>query len=107
MLANPKRGPMPNKPITLSQRVRGVIAEVLRIPSEEVFESSDLKEDLLLDDLEFAQLIMALEEDFEVEFTDNCLKKMVLVGDCVDLVRTKLDEETTQVTALEASLRPE
>jgi acyl carrier protein len=64
-------------------RVKEIIAEELGIEEEEINIDSDLTDDLGADSLDAIELIMAIEEEFDVEIADSEATKIKLVSDIV------------------------
>ena len=64
-------------------RVKEIIAEELGIEEEEINIDSEISEDLGADSLDAIELIMAIEEEFDVEIADSEATKIKLVSDIV------------------------
>lgn len=62
--------------MALEARVREIIAEQLGIGDEEVQEDSNFGSDLGADSLDFYELIMALEEEFDIEVPEEDAEKL-------------------------------
>ena len=67
-------------------RVKTIIVEQLGIEPDEVQMNSNFVNDLGADDLDFVELIMAFEEEFEVEIPDNVAERIKTVGETVNIV---------------------
>lgn len=67
-------------------RVKRVVMEQFRVSEEEVALTANLVDDLAADSLDSVELIMALEEEFEFEVSDEEADKIVTVADLVALV---------------------
>lgn len=76
--------------VVLEQRVKEIIAEQLGVEQEEVTASDSIVDDLGADSVDIAELIMALEEEFEVEISDEEAEKLLTVKDAVDYVRKSI-----------------
>jgi acyl carrier protein len=63
--------------------VKEVVVEQLNVNPDEVTESSDFVEDLGADSLDVVELVMALEEKFEVEIPDEAAEGIKSVKDVV------------------------
>ena len=68
------------------KRVQKIIAEQLDLDDAEVQMSSRIVEDLGADSLDVVELIMALEEEFNMEIPDNVAEKVKTVGDIVNYI---------------------
>ena len=66
--------------------VKEVIVEQLNVSPEEVKPESKFVEDLGADSLDVVELIMALEEKFEIEIPDSEAEKIKTVQDVVDYI---------------------
>ncbi len=67
--------------------VKGIVVEQLGVEEEEVSLESSFIEDLGADSLDIVELIMALEEEFELEVPDEDAEKLLTVGDVVDYIK--------------------
>ena len=74
---------------TLVTEVLETIAEQLAIDVKEVSEEKSFIEDLNADSLDLTELIMTLEEKFNVEITDEQAEKLKTVKDVIDFVKSK------------------
>jgi acyl carrier protein len=66
------------------EKVRNIIAEQLGIDPEEITMESSFIDDLGADSLDIVELIMALEEEFDIEIPDEDAEKIKTVGDVVE-----------------------
>ncbi len=69
------------------EKVQEKISEQLGIEPEEVTMESSFIEDLGADSLDIVELLMALEEEFDIEIPDEEAEKLVTVGDVVDYIK--------------------
>jgi acyl carrier protein len=74
---------------TLVKEVLETIAEQLAVDVNEVTEEKSFIEDLNADSLDLTELIMTLEEKFNVEIADDQAEKLKTVKDVVDFVKSK------------------
>lgn len=65
------------------ERVRDIIVDQLDVDPDEVTMEASFKDDLDADSLDLVELIMAFEEEFGGEISDEQTEKMVTVGDVV------------------------
>jgi acyl carrier protein len=70
--------------------IREVAAEVLSVDPDQVTESARFKEDLDADSLDLVELVMGLEERFDIEVPEEDLEGVTTVGQAVDLVLSKV-----------------
>lgn len=68
-------------------RLKKVIVEQLGVEESEVTLESSFIEDLGADSLDIVELIMALEEEFDIEIPDEDAEKILTVGDALDYIK--------------------
>ena len=73
----------------LSSRIIDIIAEQLGMDVTEVKPDSTYVDDLGADSLDIVELIMALEEEFEVEVPDEDAEKLLTVQQTIEYIRDK------------------
>ncbi|MDU4889067.1 MAG: acyl carrier protein [Clostridium sp.] len=73
-------------------KVRAKIAEQLSIDENEITMESGFVDDLGADSLDIVELIMALEEEFDMEIPDEDAEKITTVGDVVEYIKARVDE---------------
>jgi len=69
------------------EKVKKIIVEQLGVEEEDVAMESSFIDDLGADSLDIVELIMALEEEFDIEIPDNEAEKITSVGDAVDYIK--------------------
>lgn len=74
---------------TVDERVKKIIAEQLGVEEEEVTPEAHFVEDLGADSLDTVELVMALEEEFEIEIPDEDAEKILTVGKALDYIKEK------------------
>ncbi|MCS6317509.1 MAG: acyl carrier protein [Nitrospira sp.] len=74
---------------TVDERVKKIIAEQLGVEEEEVTLEAHFVEDLGADSLDTVELVMALEEEFEIEIPDEDAEKILTVGKALDYITEK------------------
>lgn len=67
-------------------QVKGIIIEQLGVEEEEVKLEASFVEDLGADSLDIVELVMALEEEFDMEIPDEDAEKIKTVGDTVKYI---------------------
>lgn len=70
--------------------VKAVIAEELEVEEDQITKESHIVDDLGADSLDVVELIMRLEEKFEVEIPDEEAEKIQTVDDAVKFIESKL-----------------
>ena len=70
------------------EKVRDIIAEQLGVDEDDIAMESSFIDDLGADSLDIVELIMALEEEFDMEIPDANAEKIVTVADVVEYIKT-------------------
>ncbi len=70
------------------EKIRDIIVEQLGVDESQVTLESSFVEDLGADSLDIVELIMALEDAFDVEIPDSDAEKIATVGDAVEYVKS-------------------
>ncbi|NLV98331.1 MAG: acyl carrier protein [Clostridiaceae bacterium] len=68
------------------ERVRGLLAEQLSIEEDTIEMSSNFIDDLNADSLDIVELIMTLEQEFNLSIPDEEAERIRTVGDAVDFI---------------------
>lgn len=68
-------------------KVKAIIVDQLGVDETEVSTESSFIEDLGADSLDIVELIMALEEEFEIEVPDEDAEKLATVSDAVEYIK--------------------
>ena len=71
---------------TVEERVKKIIAEQLGVEEDEVTPEASFVEDLGADSLDTVELVMALEEEFEIEIPDEDAEKITTVQQAIDYI---------------------
>ena len=69
------------------EKVKGIIVEQLGVADSAVTMEASFIDDLGADSLDIVELVMALEEEFDIEIPDADAEKVVTVGDVVDYIK--------------------
>lgn len=72
------------------EKVKEILCEQLDVEEEKVTLESSIVDDLGADSLDVVDLVMSLEEEFDVEIPDEDVENMKTVGDIVKYVEKKL-----------------
>ena len=67
----------------IAERVKKIVVEHLGVEPEKVVESAHFSDDLGADSLDTGELVMAFEEEFNVEIPDDAAETIQTVGDAV------------------------
>ena len=73
------------------EKLQGIIAEVLNIEPEEVTMAATFVDDLGADSLDIFQIIMGIEEEFDIEIPNEAAEQMVTGGDAVEQIKNALN----------------
>ncbi len=73
----------------IESKVKDIIVEQLSVNAEDVKPEAKFIEDLGADSLDIVELIMALEEEFDLDIADEEAEKMATVGDAIDFIKEK------------------
>ena len=77
---------------TLEDRVKETIVQQLGVEKEKVTNEASFVEDLGADSLDTVELVMALEEEFEVEIPDEEAEKIKTVQEAIDFVKEQQEK---------------
>lgn len=69
------------------EKLKKIIAEVLNVDEEEITMDTTFVDDLGADSLDIFQIIMGIEEEFDIEIAQEEAEKIVSVGDAVEAIR--------------------
>ena len=75
--------------MALLEEIKEVVVEQLSVNADEIKEDSKFVEDLGADSLDVVELVMALEEKFDIEIPDDEAEKIQTVKDVLDYVESK------------------
>ncbi len=75
------------------EEIKNMLAEQLGVSADSINEETSFKDDLGADSLDLFEVIMALEEKYEIEIPTEDLEKMTTVGSVLTYLRNKGVEE--------------
>lgn len=75
------------------EKLRDIIVEVLNVDENEVTMESTFVDDLGADSLDVFQIIMGIEEGFDIEIPNEEAEKIVTVGDAVEQIKKAVSEQ--------------
>ncbi|MDO4261248.1 MAG: acyl carrier protein [Eubacteriales bacterium] len=73
------------------EKLQEIIAEVLNVDPEEITTETKFVDDLGADSLDVFQIIMGIEEEFDIEISNEDAEKIVTVGDAVEQIKNALN----------------
>ena len=74
------------------EKIKNLLVEELSVKEEDITMSAELVNDLGINSLELADLVLLCEEKFDIEIGDDDIHKFVTVGDVVDYLSTKAED---------------
>jgi acyl carrier protein len=72
----------------IEAKVKSIIADQLGVSEDEIKMESSFIEDLGADSLDIVELVMAMEEEFEIEIPDEEAENIKAVGDAINYINT-------------------
>ena len=70
-------------------KVKKIVAEQLGVEDEKITPEANFANDLGADSLDTVELVMALEEEFDIEIPDEAAEKITKVQEAVDYIKSK------------------
>lgn len=78
------------KSVSVEERVKKIIAEQLGVDEDEVVPEASFVDDLGADSLDTVELVMAFEEEFDIEIPDEDAEKILTVGKAMDYIKERI-----------------
>ena len=69
------------------EKLQNIIAEVLNVGADEITLNTTFVDDLGADSLDIFQIIMGIEEEFDIEIPNDAAEQIVTVGDAVEQIK--------------------
>jgi acyl carrier protein len=73
--------------MSFEDKVKKIIAEKLSVDLEEVVPAASFVDDLGADSLDLVELIMSMEEEFDIDIPDEKAEKLITVKDAFDFIK--------------------
>ena len=73
------------------EQLQEIIAEVLNVDPEEITMDTTFVDDLGADSLDVFQIIMGIQEEFDIEISNEDAEKIVTVGDAVEQIKNAVN----------------
>ena len=73
------------------EKLQQIIAEVLNVDVDEITPATTFVDDLGADSLDVFQIIMGVEEEFDIEIAQEDAEKIVTVGDAAEAIKTAIE----------------
>jgi acyl carrier protein len=77
----------------LLKKIKAIVADKLSIGEDQVTEDASFIDDLGADSLDTVELVMALEDEFDLDIPDEDAEKMTTVGKAIDYVLEVLQKK--------------
>ncbi|NWF92061.1 MAG: acyl carrier protein [Syntrophaceae bacterium] len=74
----------------VAKRVKEIIVEQLGVNESEVTPEAKFVDDLGADSLDLVELVMALEEEYNMEISDEDAEKILTVGDAIEYIQSHI-----------------
>ena len=75
--------------MSVEERIRGIIARQLEVQAEEVVPEASFADDLGSDSLDLVELVMAMEEEFGIEISDEEAERIQTVQDAINFIEER------------------
>ena len=75
--------------MSVEDKVKNIIAEKLSVDLEEIVPGASFVDDLGADSLDLVELIMSMEEEFDIDIPDDDAEKILTVQDAIEYTRTR------------------
>ena len=72
------------------EKLKSIIADVLNIDADTITEDTTFVDDLGADSLDVFQIIMGIEEEYDIEMNNDAVEKIQTVGDAAEAVRAAI-----------------
>ncbi len=79
--------------MSVEQRVMDIVSEHLAVGKEKLTRQTNFIEDIGADSLDIVELVMELEEEFDIQIPDDQAEKIKTVGEAVDYIEAKIKEK--------------
>ena len=77
--------------MSLEARVTDLIVEQLGVSRDEVVSQASFVDDLGADSLDIVELVMSIEENFDIEIPDEDAEKLQTIGDAISYLKERLE----------------
>ena len=75
--------------MSVEERIRGIIARQLEVQADEVVPEASFADDLGSDSLDLVELVMAMEEEFGIEISDEEAERIQTVQDAISFIEER------------------
>ena len=74
----------------IAEKVKEIVSDKLDVDAADIQEGQDFIEDLKADSLAIVEVVLALEEQFEIEIPDEDTEKIKTVRDAIEYIKTHM-----------------
>ncbi len=74
--------------MSIEEKVVGIVSDQLDSPKDEISRSSSFVDDLKADSLDVVELVMALEDEFDIKIPDEDYDKIGTVGEVIEYIES-------------------
>jgi acyl carrier protein len=75
---------------TVEERVKAIIVDKLGVPIEKLIPQAHIVDDLGADSLDLVEIMMALEEEFDLEMTDEEAERLLTISDMIEYAEDRV-----------------
>jgi len=75
--------------VSVEEKVIGIVSDQLDTPKDDISRESSFVDDLKADSLDIVELVMALEDEFDIKIPDEDYDKIKSVGDVISYIEEK------------------
>lgn len=69
------------------EKIKEILSDYIETPSEQITETTDLRNDLDLSSFDIMNVIVAFEDEFDIEIPERKLMELVTIGDVITLLK--------------------
>ncbi len=77
--------------MSVEDRIKGLIVDQLGVSGDEIVPEASFIDDLGADSLDIVELVMAMEETFDIEIPDDDAEKIQTIGDAMSYLKTRVE----------------
>lgn len=79
--------------MSVLERLKKIVVEQLGVDEEQITPEASISDDLGADSLDRVELVMAIEQEFNIEISDEDAEKIETIQDAVNYVQKRVEEE--------------
>ncbi|MFP4497858.1 MAG: acyl carrier protein [Vulcanimicrobiota bacterium] len=79
--------------MSVLERLKKIVIDQLGVDEEQVTPDASITDDLGADSLDRVELVMAIEQEFNLEISDEDAEKIETIDDCVKYIQERVQEE--------------